>query len=114
MKNKTLPIKEFVMETRPYGNITTRELFFSTFTLVCIVIVCMLAYKTVTGKHSIRITATQFNQTETSCSKNDGLHSVIFFRTATSLGATIRCEDGASFEHNFIGADSPAVVKHWK
>jgi len=40
-----------------------------------------------------------------------GIHSVIFFRTAVSLGATIRCEDGAFFERNFLRSDSPSTVE---
>jgi len=94
------------METSHSKNITTREFFFSMCSLVCVVIVCVLSYEMVNRKHSVRITAIQFNQIEASCNKNEGIHSVILFRTAVSLGATIRCEDGASFGHNFfLGGD---------
>jgi hypothetical protein len=91
------------METSPSRNITTIPIL-SILALLCVIV---LSYERVTRKHSVRITTVQFNQIEASCSKNGGMHSVIFFRTAVSLGATIRCEDGASFEHNFLGSDKP-------
>jgi hypothetical protein len=99
------------METSHSINITTREYFFGMCVLVCVVIVCVLSYNVVTRKHSVGITAVQFNQIESSCSKNGGIHSVIFFRTAMSLRATIRCKDGASFEHNFQGSNNQSIIK---
>jgi len=105
-----------IMETNPSQNISTREFFFRMIVSSCVVVVfiavvCVFSYGMIHGKNSVRLTVVQFDQVKTSCGENGGIHSVIFFRTAVSLGATVRCSDGAFFERNFQGSDSLSTVK---
>jgi len=74
------------------------------FIIMSIIITGIILYNTIyNNEHSILATPSQLQQIEKSCDKNDGLSSVIFYRSPATLGAKTQCIDGASFTINFLG-----------
>jgi hypothetical protein len=79
------------------------------FIIMSIIIIGIILYNTYNNEHIILTTPSQLQQIEKSCDKNEGLLSVIFYRSPTTLGAKIQCIDGASFTINFLGKSEKSL-----
>ncbi len=72
------------------------------FIIISVFLCLIFSYYGLYQKHDILITPSQLQLIEQSCNKNNGLSSVLFYRTPTTLGAKTQCKDSATFIINFL------------